>query len=63
VISTPRGLIIGQNGHHFKRITETTGCLYIFMIYDNSIEIWGSYDSVIRAQFEIVRHLCNMHIN
>jgi hypothetical protein len=56
-----RGLIIGQHGHHFKRITESTGCLYIFMMQDN-IEIWGNREAVHAAQMEIVKHLCNMHL-
>lgn len=61
----PRGLIIGQHGHHFKRITESTGCLYIFMMHfmmQDNIEIWENMEAVHAAQMEIVQHLCNMHL-
>jgi len=65
----PRGLIIGQNGHHFKRITESTGCLYIFMMQtsmqtpmQDTIEVWGTKEAVCKAQMEIVKHLCNLHL-
>lgn len=62
-LSVPRdlqdkiGLIIGREGHNFIRITEQTGCEYIFYLsIPNKIEIWGSQDSVHAASCKI-RHL------
>jgi len=62
----PRGLIIGQYGYNFKAITENTGCLYIFMMnfkMQDTIELWGTKEAVCKAQMEIVKHLCNMHLS
>jgi rRNA processing protein Krr1/Pno1 len=55
-----KGLIIGKQGKHFKRITESTGCLYIFLKQEY-IEIWGSEQAVQQAQKEIEAHLNALH--
>ena len=55
-----KGLIIGKQGKHFKRITEATGCLYIFLKQD-TIEIWGTEQAVQQATTEIQAHLATLH--
>jgi hypothetical protein len=53
------GLIIGKEGHHFKKITHQSMCLYIYFLKQTSeIEIWG-HESVVYYALEL---LCN-HIN
>ena len=51
-----KGLIIGKQGRHLKRITEKTNCHYIFLKQD-SIEIWGSQASVLQAEQQLKKHL------
>jgi len=54
--SIEKGLIIGKQGRHLKRITEKSKCLYIFLLQD-TIEIWGSYEAVQQAEQELTKHL------
>lgn len=54
------GLLIGRQGYNFIRITEQTGCDYIFYLsMTNKIEVWGKHETVIRA----VRKLENLMNN
>jgi hypothetical protein len=55
-----KGIIIGKQGKHFKRITENTGCLYIFLKND-VIEIWGTEKAVQHAEWEIKVHLSRLN--
>lgn len=51
------GLLIGGQGKNFKRITEQTGCFYIFYLsVPNKIEIWGPTEGVRAA----VRKIWNL---
>jgi hypothetical protein len=29
----------------------------------DTIEVWGNKEAVCKAQMEIVKHLCNMHLS
>jgi hypothetical protein len=41
------GMLIGSHGKNFKRITEETGCYYIFYLsVPNKVEIWGPVESI-----------------
>ena len=51
------GLLIGRNGYHFKRITEISGCLYIFYIGCQTIEVWGTPQSIHRAFCMLQKHV------
>jgi hypothetical protein len=44
------GLLIGRQGHNFIRITEQTGCYYIFYLSTtHTIEVWGPHEGVVQA--------------
>jgi hypothetical protein len=52
------GRLIGKNGDHFKRLTESSKCDYIFYLPDRHvIEVWGSDHAVHRASRQIHAHL------
>ena len=49
---TDVGVLIGTDGRHFNRITQQSGCDYIW--YDdnrNVIEVWGPEDKLFIALF------------
>lgn len=44
------GLLIGHQGRNFVRITQQTGCYYIFYLsVSNTIEVWGEPSAVVKA--------------
>lgn len=44
------GVLIGRQGHNFIRITQETGCYYIYYLAaSNKIEIWGHLNNVVHA--------------
>lgn len=50
--------VIGRNGHHFKRITETSGASYIWWNrYLGIIEIWGPHHAMTTAKRQIETHI------
>lgn len=59
------GLVIGRQGHNFVRITEETGCYYIFYLsVENKIEVWGPPDPVhqaVRKLRRLFRRFQNMN--
>lgn len=61
------GLLIGHQGHNFIRITEQTGCYYIYYVsLTNKIEVWGPHANVIRATHKIrnrIHRLQNMTVS
>lgn len=51
------GLLIGRQGANFIKITEQTGCIYIFYrSITGNIEIWGQYFNIISA-IHMIKHL------
>lgn len=51
-----RGLWIGKDGCHLKRLTEATGVLYMFCTH-STIEIWGDWEGINKARRALYRHL------
>jgi hypothetical protein len=57
----PIGLLIGKNGVHFKMITESTGCYYLF--YRNGqIEVWGVGDAPYQARTMLQDRIVHLHL-
>lgn len=53
------GLLIGSQGSNFIRITEQTGCYYIFYrSITGKIEVWGLRNNVMWA-VKRIQHLIN----
>lgn len=53
------GRLIGKNGFHFKNITDMSGCLYIFYVGSQIIEVWGEPASIHKAFCLLQRHVCH----
>lgn len=46
-------LLIGSHGYHFKKFTEWSGALYLF-VRGQTIEVWGFGNSVERAMHLLI---------